>query len=87
MVTSLRALIRGILRETVKDNHGVFVSSLSDVTWTPEKTRIPFRVNPFVGGVAAPAGPAAPRQMSGDEVRDMLGLRRLRETDDVETDS
>jgi hypothetical protein len=23
----------------------------------------------------------------GDEVRDMLGLRRLRETDDVETDS
>ena len=53
MVTSLRALIRGILRETVKDNHGVFVSSLSDVTWTPEKARIPFRVNPFVGGSPA----------------------------------
>jgi len=103
MVTSLRALIRSILLETVKDNHGVFVSSLADVTWTPEKARIPFRVNPFVGGspafaawlndgettrrfrrvggVAAPGGPAAPRQMSGDEVRDMLGLRRLREGD------
>ena len=49
----LRLLVRSILLETVKDNHGVFVSSLSDVTWTPEKARIPFRVNPFVGGSPA----------------------------------
>ena len=49
----LRRLVRSILLETVKDNHGVFVSSLSDVTWTPEKTRIPFRDNPFVGGSPA----------------------------------
>lgn len=51
--THLRRLVRSILLETVKDNHGVFVSSLSDVTWTPEKTRIPFRDNPFVGGSPA----------------------------------
>jgi hypothetical protein len=51
--THLRHLVRSILLETVKDNHGVFVSSLSDVTWTPEKTRIPFRDNPFVGGSPA----------------------------------
>ena len=51
--THLRHLVRSILLETVKDNHGVFVSSLSDVTWTPEKARIPFRVNPFVGGSPA----------------------------------
>jgi hypothetical protein len=46
-------MIRAVLLETVKDNHGVFVSSLSDVTWSPEKTRIPFRDNPFVGGSPA----------------------------------
>jgi len=51
--THLRRLVRSILLETVKDNHGVFVSSLSDVTWTPDKTSIPFRVNPFVGGSPA----------------------------------
>lgn len=51
--THLRRLVRSILLETVKDNHGVFVSSLSDVTWTPEKARIPFRDNPFVGGSPA----------------------------------
>lgn len=51
--THLSRLVRSILLETVKDNHGVFVSSLADVTWTPEKTRIPFRDNPFVGGSPA----------------------------------
>jgi hypothetical protein len=51
--THLRHLVRSILLETVSNNHGVFVSSLSDVTWTPEKTRIPFRDNPFVGGSPA----------------------------------
>ena len=49
----LRRLVRSILLETVKDNHGVFVSSISDVTWAPDKTSIPFRDNPFVGGSPA----------------------------------
>ena len=52
----IRQIIReelSILLETVSNNHGVFVSSLSDVTWTPEKTRVPFRDNPFVGGSPA----------------------------------
>jgi hypothetical protein len=51
--THLRHLVRSILLETVSNNHGIFVSSLSDVTWSPEKTRIPFRDNPFVGGSPA----------------------------------
>ena len=51
--THLRRLVRSILLETVKDNHGVFVSSLSDVTWSPDKNAIPFRDNPFVGGSPA----------------------------------
>ena len=70
----LRRLVRSILLETVKDNHGVFVSSLSDVTWTPEKARIPFRVNPFVGG-----SPAFAAWLNDGETK--LGLRRLREGD------
>jgi len=49
----LRRLVRSILLETVENNHGVFVRSLSDVTWAPEKMQIPFRGNPFVGGSPA----------------------------------
>jgi len=50
---ALRTLIRSILLETVEDNHGVFVGTLADVTWAPEKNAIPFRSNPFVGGSPA----------------------------------
>jgi hypothetical protein len=49
----LRLLVRSILLETVSDNHGVFVGTLADVTWSPEKNAIPFSGNPFVGGSPA----------------------------------
>jgi len=52
----LRALIREEIErldETVENNHRWFVRSIGDVTWTPDKTSIPFRDNPFVGGSPA----------------------------------
>jgi hypothetical protein len=59
-------------------------SAASSQSDAPSSPRAPERrVIRRVGGVAAPAGPAAPRQMSGDEVRDMLGLRRLRESGEI----
>ena len=49
---ALRQIIKEeleLLSEVVKNTHGYSVRSLSDVTWTPEKRRIPADRNPFVG--------------------------------------
>ena len=46
-------MIRAVLLETVKDNHGYYPSSIDQITWSPDKNLIPFAQNPFVGGSPA----------------------------------
>ena len=54
--SALRQIIKEeleLLSEVVKNTHGYSVRSLSDVTWTPEKRRLPADRNPFVGSSPA----------------------------------
>jgi hypothetical protein len=53
---ALRQIIKEeleLLSEVVRNTHGYSVRSVSDVTWTPEKRRIPTDRNPFVGSSPA----------------------------------
>jgi hypothetical protein len=54
--SALRQIIQEeltLLSEVVKNTHGYSVRSVSDVTWTPDKRRIPADRNPFVGSSPA----------------------------------
>jgi hypothetical protein len=53
--TEMRRAQRGQqITETVQNNHGYTVRSMTDVLWDPAlHSRIPFRDNPFVGGSPA----------------------------------
>jgi hypothetical protein len=52
--TEMRRAQRGQqITETVQNSYGHRVNGLEDVKWTPDKSSIPFRRNPFIGGSPA----------------------------------